>query len=59
MEMHMLFPRLSEACDAISGSEDRAPRDHATVLQRIKELETLAMDTQRVEKAYAIQAAGN
>ena len=58
-EMDMLFviSPIIQACDAISGARPGARREiMQQYLQRIKDLETLALGYQGVEKAYAIQA---
>jgi ribonucrease Y len=57
MEMQYVISPIIQACDAISGARPGARREiMQQYLQRIKELETLAMNYQGVEKAYAIQA---
>jgi len=57
MEMQYVISPIIQACDAISGARPGARREiMQQYLQRIKELETLAMTYPGVEKAYAIQA---
>ncbi|MDE3247257.1 MAG: ribonuclease Y [Bacteroidota bacterium] len=57
MEMQYVISPIIQACDAISGARPGARREiMQQYLQRIKELENLAMTYQGVEKAYAIQA---
>lgn len=57
MEMLYVISPIVQACDAISGARPGARREiMQQYLQRIKDLETLAIGYQGVEKAYAIQA---
>ena len=57
MEMQYVISPIIQACDAISGARPGARREiMQQYLQRIKELENLAMTYPGVEKAYAIQA---
>ncbi len=57
MEMQYVISPIIQACDAISGARPGARREiMQQYLQRIKELETMALTYQGVEKAYAIQA---
>src|ERR1700733_4207531 len=57
VEMQYVIAPIIQACDAISGARPGARREiMQQYLQRIKELETLALSYQGVEKAYAIQA---
>ncbi|HEX5669520.1 MAG TPA: ribonuclease Y [Chitinophagaceae bacterium] len=57
IEMAYVISPIVQACDAISGARPGARREiMQQYIQRIKDLETLAMTYQGVEKAYAIQA---
>ena len=57
MEMQYVISPIVQACDSISGARPGARREiMQQYLQRIKELENLALTYTGVEKAYAIQA---
>lgn len=57
MEMLYVISPIIQACDAISGARPGARREiMQQYIQRIKDLENLALGYQGVEKAYAIQA---
>jgi ribonuclease Y len=57
IEMQYVISPIVQACDAISGARPGARREiMQQYLQRIKDLENLAMSYNGVEKAYAIQA---
>jgi len=57
MEMQYVISPVIQACDSISGARPGARREiMQQYLQRIKELETLALTYPGVEKAYAVQA---
>jgi ribonucrease Y len=57
VEMQFVIAPIIQACDAISGARPGARREiMQQYIQRIKDLENLALTYQGVEKAYAIQA---
>lgn len=57
IEMKYLISPIIQACDAISGARPGARREIVeSYIQRLKEMENLALDYDGVEKAYAIQA---
>jgi ribonuclease Y len=57
MEMQFVISPIVQACDSISGARPGARREiMQQYLQRIKDLENLAMSYSGIEKAYAIQA---
>lgn len=57
VEMTSLYSPIVQICDAISGARPGARREvHQQYIQRLKDLENLAMANNGVEKAYAIQA---
>mgnify|MGYP001568564226 FL=1 len=57
IEMTSLISPIVQVCDAVSGARPGARREIVeSYINRIKELETLGMSHNGVEKAYAIQA---
>lgn len=56
IEMTSLLSPIVQACDAISGSRPGARRGDENYMQRITEMETMALAYPGVEKAFAIQA---
>ena len=57
VEMQFVIAPIIQACDAISGARPGARREiMQQYIQRIKDLENLALTYPGVEKAYAIQA---
>ncbi|MCU0449294.1 MAG: ribonuclease Y [Bernardetiaceae bacterium] len=57
VEMTSLISPIIQSCDAISGSRPGARREMMeSYVQRLKDLEKLAMDFKGVNKCYAIQA---
>ena len=57
IEMTTLLSPIVQACDAISGARPGARREAMEqYIQRLKDLEGLAMSYQGVQKAFAIQA---
>lgn len=56
IEMTCLIAPVIQACDAISGSRPGARRGDEQYVERIKEMENMALSYPGVEKAFAIQA---
>lgn len=56
IEMTSLLSPVIQACDAISGSRPGARRGDEHYVQRIKDMENMALGYPGVEKAFAIQA---
>lgn len=57
IEMTSMLSPIVQACDAISGSRPGARREvMESYIKRLKELESLALDFDGVNKCYAIQA---
>lgn len=57
VEMTSLYAPIVQICDGISGARPGARREvHQQYIQRLKDLENLALSQGGVEKAYAIQA---
>ncbi|MEO8112331.1 MAG: ribonuclease Y [Ginsengibacter sp.] len=57
VEMEYVISPIVQACDSMSGARPGARREiMQQYLQRIKDLENMALGYQGVEKAYAIQA---
>ena len=57
VEMTSLISPIVQVCDGISGARPGARRQIAeSYIQRLKDLENLAMDQNGVSKAYAVQA---
>jgi len=56
IEMTSLLSPVIQACDAISGSRPGARRGDDQYVERIKEMENMALSYLGVEKAFAIQA---
>ncbi len=57
IEMTSLFSPIIQVCDAISGARPGARRQVLdSYVQRLKDLENIALDFNGVNKAYAIQA---
>ncbi len=57
MEMKYVISPIIQACDAMSGARPGARREiMQSFLQRVQDLENLALEYKGVEKAYAVQA---
>lgn len=57
IEMTTMLSPIVQVCDAVSGARPGARREIVeSYIQRIKDLENLALSYEGVEKAYAIQA---
>jgi ribonuclease Y len=57
IEMTSMLSPIIQACDAISGSRPGARREvMESYIQRLRDLENLALDFDGVQKCYAIQA---
>ncbi len=57
VEMTSLYAPIVQICDGISGARPGARREvHQQYIQRLKDLENLAIANNGVEKAFAIQA---
>ena len=57
IEMNCLISPIVQVCDAISGARPGARRQVLdSYIERLKNLEEIAMEFEGVEKAYAIQA---
>ena len=56
IEMTSLLSPVVQACDAISGSRPGARRGDEQYVERIKEMENMALSYPGVEEAFAIQA---
>ena len=56
IEMTSLLSPVVQECDAISGSRPGARRGDEQYVERIKEMENMALSYPGVEKAFAIQA---
>lgn len=57
IEMNTLYSPIIQVCDAISGARPGARREIAEqYMKRLKDLESLALSYDGVEKTYAIQA---
>ena len=56
IEMNCLIAPIVQACDAISGSRPGARRGDDQYIERIKEMEQMALSYPGVETAFAVQA---